>query len=234
MSTNIEKKSESKIDAKPRVPPAVGSVLVQIELKDLAPTMATFAATIDENDLLKDEKVNQGKTIEKDTHITVHIGAKSIPFNFKRFLSQKYPPFKVLVGKLSCFSNKDRKFEDDSLHSFDILFADVEDPTGILHRLNQDIVTCTQVENDYAFSPHVTIAYLKHGLAQKYIDKAEMPVTEVLVKNLKFSKFRQREVPSEIITLDGVMTRLDELQGFIYPQGDTTTRGRTVPLETPG
>jgi len=199
MSMSESKKDETKVKTEKKPHKFEGTYLVQIELPELKETMAKFAATIDKDDLLDDPDVNKGRTIETDTHITVHLGGKLYSEDFKNFFKSA-KPFPVTIEGLGSFSNEDRKFDDGTLHSFDVLFANA---SGDLHTLNQIFVDETSVQNDFEYSPHVTIAYLKYGKADKYIKANTMPATKIMVDALKFSKFQDRTSPAEIIHLHG-------------------------------
>ena len=125
---------------------------------------------IDPDDLCDDIKVTT-KPIEDEPHLTL---AMTIPPNSDLTVLQNLcnwtPPVTISVKGLGCFSNQDKKFEDGSLHSYDVLYLEPEVGEHLL-KLHTSIHNAYNIRWQFpSFVPHITLAYLKHGRAQKYID----------------------------------------------------------------
>jgi 2'-5' RNA ligase len=85
---------------------------------------------------------------------------------------------KVSIGSVSSFTNKD----------FDVLKFDVESED--LHRLNKKFKSFPHTSGFPDYHPHCTIAYLKKGMADKYIKKFNKSDVKIKVepKDFVYSK----------------------------------------------
>lgn len=176
-----------------------GTMLTQIKLSALDPYCAKYIAdVIKPTDLLQDPDVNKGRNIETNQHITLHLGAKEKTQGMIDFIANT-SAFEIIIHGLDSFSNAPRKFKPDDTkeHAWDVLFAKIQDPSGTLQRLNQMMVKESGVENDYAFHPHLTLCYLKHGTSAEYIrlhqsGKASLGPWKILVNSVDFKEFQKR------------------------------------------
>jgi 2'-5' RNA ligase len=112
-------------------------------------------------ELVKDEHLHEyGR--ENEPHITVLYGIKPTPsaLNETEHALRECGPVKASLGDLSKFSNE----------SFDVLNFEIisED----LHNLNGNLSEKLDYQNDYPeYNPHLTIAYVKPGMGDFYIQK---------------------------------------------------------------
>jgi 2'-5' RNA ligase len=168
-------------------------MLTQVKLTSLEFACATFVQTqIDQEDFLKDSEVNQGRNVEARQHITLHLGAKSRTDGMTKFI-KALPQFSLIIDGLGVFSNEPRRFESDGKeHSWDVLYAQVQDHSGSLEKLHEMLVRESGVPADYPFHPHLTLAYLKFGRAQKYIDKAKIGPWSLKMQQVHFKTFQHR------------------------------------------
>lgn len=120
---------------------------------------------IDPEDVYEPEDPTKG--LEKRSHITIAYG----------FTAQDYPQDVFHCTILRNSDDTERvprvilksitKFDNEE---YDVLKWDVESPD--LVQINATIEANYQLENDYdSFHPHCTLAYLRKGTADKYIEK---------------------------------------------------------------
>jgi len=123
-------------------------------------------------------------------------------------------PFRISLEGLSAFCNVDKKFADtgDKVHNYDVLIVNVklEDSGGAGEKPETRATASSLLEfhrllsREYkvewqhpSFHPHVTLAYLKGGSSQYYIQKLQetnmFPVVGIPVSEIQFRKFRDRE-----------------------------------------
>lgn len=132
---------------------------------------------IDKEDLYEPEG-ESGYGKETEPHATILYGLHTdIPDEDVESEIEKIKSPELKLGKVSSFTND----------KFDVLKFDVESED--LHKYNKDFREFPHT-NDYPeYHPHCTIAYVKSGKAQKYIDKlnkaAEIDVT---VDKIVYSK----------------------------------------------
>lgn len=133
--------------------------------------MADIARTIDPADLAEDG-------IETDSHVTVKFGLHAdTPKEVQQLLSSE-SPIRLKMGKVSLFQNPDA----------DVLKVEIDSPD--LHRLNKKLSSLPHTDTHPDYKPHATIAYLKPGKGQKYVDRIG-------------DHFAGREVSSGAITFSG-------------------------------
>ncbi|HWB60936.1 MAG TPA: sigma-70 family RNA polymerase sigma factor, partial [Chthoniobacteraceae bacterium] len=111
-----------------------------------------FAAQIPDHELA-------GRGREDQPHVTARYGLRKevTPEDVRKAVGGS-GAVKFTTGKLSKFEGKD----------FDVLKADVASPG--LHKLNERLGELPHHESDYpTYQPHVTIAYLRKGEADKYV-----------------------------------------------------------------
>lgn len=119
------------------------------------PELKKLHDSIDEKDLHK-------YGLEKEQHVTLLYGIHSDEVSDEEVLeiplSFKYPNLRIY--NLSLFKNKE----------FDVLKLDVD--CGVLNKVNKELSKLPHTTDYPDYKPHVTIAYLKPGLGEKYLDIA--------------------------------------------------------------
>jgi 2'-5' RNA ligase len=172
-----------------------GTYLPMIDLDELTPKLnESITDHIDKDDLLDDKDVTDNP-IETHHHITLHIG---LGFDDKKYtqVSDRHEPFTVTIGGLGKFSNKEKKFDDGTVHSYDVLWVDIKDQDGKLLALHEDFVdTFDKKYPQKEYKPHLTLAYLKHGKAQRYIDEwnDNIDIGQVNVVDFVVKKYGERD-----------------------------------------
>ncbi len=113
---------------------------------------------IDDKDLYLGEKDESGFGKETEPHTTILYGIHAdVPDEDVEKLIEKIKTPKIKLEKVSSFKNE----------KFDVLKYDVE--SADLHKLNKEFKTLPHTSTFPEYHPHITIAYLKKGTADKYI-----------------------------------------------------------------
>ncbi|MCR4374153.1 MAG: 2'-5' RNA ligase family protein [Acidobacteria bacterium] len=125
---------------------------------------------------------------ETEPHLTVKYGLHTEDVEEVRAALADMKPFKVKLGATSFFPNG----ESDS---GDVLKVDVS--SAYLSLLNKRLAKALDHSDTKAYSPHVTIAYLKAGRGEAYTNDDALKGTEILVDRITFGgKNGQRvEIP---------------------------------------
>ncbi len=186
-----------------------GTLLAQVKLEGIQEAIADYIRQhIQKGDLLVDDQINKGRAIETDTHVTLHLGAPQRLEAIDKVI-RRTEVFDVTIEGLDCFSNAPRKFTDDpdgKEHAWDVLFAKIADPLGRLVQLHRLFVQETKIEPDYPFHPHVTMAYLRHGCARKYIEahdsgRATLGPWKATIHAVSYKPFQKRDPDGEAIVV---------------------------------
>lgn len=112
---------------------------------------------IPDADLVEDEKNSMGR--EDEIHVTVLFGVKDSTPESVAKVAKAVAPFDVRLGLVTLF--KDKK-------EYDVVKLDVEAPE--LHRLHYEIKEAVPCEDSFpTYVPHVTVAYVKKGAADKVL-----------------------------------------------------------------
>ena len=136
---------------------------------------------ISEDTLYKDGE-SYGR--ENHIHVTLFYGLKDGDIEEVKKIAKRYDPFQVRLGLVTAFKDKD---------DYDVLKIDIE--SGDLQKFHYDIDNDIDNENSYpTYSPHVTIAYLKKGEANKYIGDESFKGKTFKVNKIVFSTGDQDQV----------------------------------------
>ena len=117
-----------------------------------------FSSKIPEREVFTDEDGSKGK--EDQPHVTIQYGIKNNDFEKIEDIFSKEASGNLKLGKMSVFENE----------RYDVLKISVSSPK--LHALKKKILDNVECENKFPkYLPHVTIAYLHPGVAEKYVEK---------------------------------------------------------------
>ena len=139
------------------------------------PQMHNLHESIDENDIFtKDGDRTFG--LETEPHVTLLYGLHpDIDHEevVKTCQNQKYP--NLTLKNASCFNNDE----------YDVLKFDVDSPE--LHKVNAELSKFPHTTNFPDYHPHSTIAYLKKGAGQKYVDLLNGQTHQVTPNKIVYS-----------------------------------------------
>ena len=129
------------------------------------PGISAFQSVIDDDDVYHKEG-DRSFGLETEPHTTLLYGLHSDvdPKEVMKVM-EKYTYNHCRLYNVSTFNNSD----------YDVLKFDVESP--VLHEVNQELKKFPHTTSFPIYHPHMTIAYLKPGMGEKYI------------KNLNWAKF---------------------------------------------
>jgi 2'-5' RNA ligase len=146
----------------------------QVDLPaDLSDAVLSLARQIPDEDLADDGR-------DASPHVTLKYGLHGDDPAAARAALAGEPPVRVRLGKVSVFpASPDRPGSD-------VVKLDVE--SADLHRLNGRVAAAVPHTDTYPeYHPHVTLAYVKPGLGQKYAGRADLEGREATIDRVRFS-----------------------------------------------
>lgn len=151
---------------------------VLLPLADLGTTSSHFVLNnVAYNDLLRDNDVHDGDPLEKDPHVTVHMGFDEKQSLIAYDVCRSTKPFNIILGKFSSFSIA-KTFDDEKYHEYDVLIREIISPR--LVELHKKLVAETKKLWHFSdFKSHMTYAYLRHGTGEAYASKFNGDVSVV-------------------------------------------------------
>lgn len=153
-----------------------GCVMVSLEIDQ--DKWKELQDSIEEDDIYFGDEENTGFGREMDPHVTILFGLHAdVPDEDVEDLINKMKKPKLTIKKISSFTND----------KFDVLKFDVESKDLVEDNKNFKTLPHTSTYPNY--HPHMTIAYLKKGMAEKYVEKLKnnKPI-ENTVTNVLYSK----------------------------------------------
>lgn len=120
--------------------------------------------------------------VEDTPHVTIRYGLHEGPTTLTRVLEilQLVKPFRIRLRGLEMFDTPDA----------DVLKIGVDGEE--LHRVNELLGTLPNTQN-YSYNPHLTVAFLKKGTAQKYLNfRTGLEDMELTVDDLTYSDTMER------------------------------------------
>lgn len=131
---------------------------------------------LNKNELYYEEGNEEDYGIETETHVTLVpcLDNKTNLEDIKPLLSD-LDEYDIIITDIS-------KFECDN---FDVLKASVKNNTLI--KTNKKILQKFTSYTEYKYQPHMTIAYMKHGMADKYLNATLSKLPLVKAKNFIWS-----------------------------------------------
>ncbi len=125
--------------------------------------------------------------LEKETHVTLVpcLDNDTNLDEIKKYLN-KLSEYKIILTDIS-------KFECDD---FDVLKCSAQ--SFKLYETNEKIKNKFQTYSEHKnYNPHLTIAYLKHGMADKYLTDCLSPLIILEPKSFHYSFWKNNEMKSE-------------------------------------
>ena len=150
------------------------------------------------NDICYDKDVFDGRGIESDPHVTVHMGLELNGldiFSTLKYICDNTKPFFVRAYGFGNFKNEKN----------DVLYIDID--SKILNELHELISNLFAKKWHYEeYHPHSTIAYLNKDTSDKYIEKLNPDCWNSLytVDKLIFKEFKK----DKYLTLDLVTKKI--------------------------
>jgi hypothetical protein len=179
----------------------------QVDLPgDLSKDVISWGKKIPEGEIYTDEDGGCGR--EDEIHVTLLYGLTGADPEGVNGILKSVKPFEITLGKITSFSEPE---------DYDVLKIDVDSPE--LHRLHYLMEKELPNENKYPqYKPHVTIAYLKKGAAEKYVGddtfngkkfKADSVIFSPKDKGKKMS-IKLTDTARLVESLDNISNRLEE------------------------
>lgn len=149
----------------------------QINLpKDLAKEVTSWGKkNLKDEDIYTDPK-DSGLGREDEIHATILYGLHTV----------KTDPVKKALSGEKCFDctlGKMKKFEGRD--GYDVLYIEIK--ASGLHRLNKTLQKLPFTSNYPKYTPHVTIAYVKKGRADKHLNSEEFAGKKFHIDEIVFS-----------------------------------------------
>jgi 2'-5' RNA ligase len=171
----MNKTPVSRRAAGPNAPFLFGTIHAELpESSPAATVLASLRKAIAEEDL-----AGRGLDIGP-SHITLRYGVLGEDISAVEALLRTYSPISCTLGATSCFPPS-----ADSA-GIAVIFAKVDCPQ--LHALNQRLGEIVEfIEPTYAYQPHVTVAYVRPEVAEKYAGNEitaghTFVITEVVIR----------------------------------------------------
>lgn len=144
------------------------------------------------NEIIEKEDISHDPTVdvkvETKPHITVHMNLKN-DLETLRKVCKEIEPFTIVISGLGMFQTK--KTYDGEEHKWDVLWRYVTDGKGQLKSFHEKLVTAFNQKWHFdEYKPHVTIAFLEYGKAEKYVKKGDEKRWFITVDHVIFSKFK--------------------------------------------
>jgi 2'-5' RNA ligase superfamily len=143
--------------------PSRSCIMAQIKEEDRQPILDFVNSIADEDLYIEDGPDHYGK--EVDCHVTILYGLEpNVSIADIAEVLQDVPEIQLTLGEISTFSNDDKPY--------DVLKVDVN--SNDLNALNKEFRKLPY-ENDYPkYTPHLTLAYVKKGKAEKYLRNSDI------------------------------------------------------------
>jgi len=172
---DIKKILREKLESKKNNKYDYGCVMLYLDVSK--EEMKRLQDVIDEDDIYREDD-NEGFGREDEPHVTILYGIHAdVPDEDVEKLIEEIKNPEMEVKKVSAFKND--KFE---VLKFDVKSKD-------LQKLNKKFKSLPHTNTYPEYHPHVTIAYIKNGKSDSYIDKLNnIESIKFKIKNIVYSK----------------------------------------------
>lgn len=142
------------------------------------PHLEQLAAQIPDEDLAADGR-------EADPHVTVKYGLHTPDPGAVRRVVQGFGPVTVTLGRTAYFAGGDASIQRGG-DAYDVVYVEVlGDDVRFLNKLVSDSLPHTDTHPEYV--PHVTLAYVRPGLGEKYAGRDAVEGLELTFTELDFA-----------------------------------------------
>jgi 2'-5' RNA ligase len=181
----VSKKKESVKVAKKGQEYSLCSTQVDFS-EDFADKVIAWGKKIPDSEIYVEDDGGCGR--EDEIHVTLLYGLKEDdPEKVKNMLSG-VKPFDLILGTITGFLDNDK---------FDVLKIDVDSPE--MQKIHYMLEDSLPNENSYpTYHPHITIAYLKKGEAEKYIGGDDFRGKKFKANTIMFSSRDGSKVPIKL------------------------------------
>ncbi len=142
----------------------------------LAARVRAMSQSIPDTDLAEDGREDQ-------PHVTVKYGLEADSPDVVRAIVARHGPVTVTLGKTSLFPAN--KQDGGKPGDFDVVKLDVDSPE--LRALNAALSKLPNEDEHPTYQPHLTLAYVKPGMGEKYAGRADLEGQQVTIDSLAFS-----------------------------------------------
>jgi len=143
---------------------------------------------------------------EDEPHVTVKFGLHTNDINDVRAVVESEPPILIRIGPLSIFRSD----------THDVVKAEIE--SDDLHRINAKIAAALPTTDSHPdYQPHLTLAYVKPGMGEKYVGLTDLDGIQVVANALIFSDKNRNHTEIE---LRGEAAIADPLDFPDRPEGE--------------
>lgn len=147
---------------------------------------------IDPNDLYYDPIISKNKPVEDNHHITLLLGLPEFIDEKTADVISTTPSFQFKVDGLGFFTNPPKMIEGQE-RCWDVLYAI---PDVALECSNLHNFLCQNYNLKWHFEeykPHITVAFLKYGTAQKYLQLLKDHPISLQANEVQWKKFRDKK-----------------------------------------
>ena len=144
--------------------------------------LAEARLKIDKDDLMPSTNTTDGSGLEENSHVTIRYGIDGEDTEGIRSYLEKQTPFEATLGKTTSFPPSEHSDGGAPI------VVEVESPD--LRRMEKEIDTHGNfIERTFPdYRPHVTLAYIKPGAAEKYVGMDTMDGKKFTINSVSISK----------------------------------------------
>lgn len=173
------------------------------------PHLEQLAAQITDEDLAADGR-------EADPHVTVKYGLHTPDPGAVRRVVQGFGPVTVTLGKTAYFAADDASIQRGG-DAYDVVYVEVlGDDVRFLNKLVSDLLPHTDTHPEYV--PHVTLAYVRPGLGEKYAGRDAVEGMALTFTELDFADQEGAHTAVPLEGPDAADVELEETEPA--PSGD--------------